>query len=396
MTTVGLAAHRDPRGRIPELDGLRGIAIAMVLLYHLFQLTLVARPGSWLAHLQTALSLGWSGVDLFFVLSGFLIGGILLDARESTNYFRVFYTRRFFRIVPIYAVVLLVVPGLIFVAQRATRGDFFWLSNGPLPWYSYWVFLQNFWMAKRETLGANGLAITWSLAVEEQFYLTLPLVVRVLSRPQLQRFALAGCCLAPVLRLGLLLYRRSWCAAFVLMPCRADALLLGVLAAILLRDVRWSGRIQKWKLVWFIAFPVLLLGIALLTLKSPHMGDPLMQIVGYSWLALFYASVLLFALTHSTSALSGMLRMKWLGWIGAIAYGVYLIHQTVQGMLFGLCSIHEPSITGVSSLLIAFSALVATLVIAKLSWRYFESPLVRLGHRAKYLEPTEKAVVCAD
>ena len=92
-------------GRIPELDGIRGIAIRMVLIAHFF--LVVSRPGSGLAYALVPLRLDWSGVDLFFVLSGFLIGGILLDARESSNYFRVFYTRRFFRIVPIYAVLLL-------------------------------------------------------------------------------------------------------------------------------------------------------------------------------------------------------------------------------------------------------------------------------------------------
>src|SRR6266851_1125269 len=91
-------------GRIPELDGIRGIAIGMVLIAHHFEV--VSRPGSTLAYALVPLRLTWSGVDLFFVLSGFLIGGILLDARESSNYFRVFYTRRFFRIIPIYAVLL--------------------------------------------------------------------------------------------------------------------------------------------------------------------------------------------------------------------------------------------------------------------------------------------------
>src|ERR1700731_3519067 len=93
-------------GRIPELDGIRGIAIAMVVVYHFFLLPIQAPPAALLSYVKAAGRLAWSGVDLFFVLSGFLIGGILLDARDSLNYFQVFYTRRFFRIVPIYAVCL--------------------------------------------------------------------------------------------------------------------------------------------------------------------------------------------------------------------------------------------------------------------------------------------------
>src|SRR6202022_4240957 len=94
------------RGRIPELDGLRGVAIAMVVAHHYFLEPIQASPGTWLSHVQAVGRLAWSGVDLFFVLSGFLIGGILLDARDSPRYFGTFYRRRFARILPLYVVVL--------------------------------------------------------------------------------------------------------------------------------------------------------------------------------------------------------------------------------------------------------------------------------------------------
>src|SRR2546425_646800 len=105
-------------GRIPELDGLRGVAIGSVLIWHYFVLPTVAAPGTPLSYARVFGGLTWSGVDLFFVLSGFLIGGILLDARQATNYFQVFYTRRFFRIVPIYAAILLLFPALLVVARK--------------------------------------------------------------------------------------------------------------------------------------------------------------------------------------------------------------------------------------------------------------------------------------
>src|SRR6266446_8851176 len=109
-------------GRIPELDGIRGIAIGMVLIAHFF--LVVSRPGSGLAYALVPLRLDWSGVDLFFVLSGFLIGGILLDARESSNYFRVFYTRRFFRIVPLYAVLLFTVALAMYLSSAGANGKY--------------------------------------------------------------------------------------------------------------------------------------------------------------------------------------------------------------------------------------------------------------------------------
>lgn len=365
-------------GRIPELDGLRGIAIAMVLLYHYFQQTLVTRPGSIVAHVQSALGLGWSGVDLFFVLSGFLIGGILLDAKTSTNFFQVFYRRRFFRIVPVYFSILILFPALAHVGQQANLGDFSWLIAGkPLPWYSYLTFTQNFWMARGERFGAMTLAVTWSLAVEEQFYLTLPILVRKLTAPGLMKCVRIGIYTAPLLRIGLgLLFPHNWIALFALAPCRADSLLLGVLAAMLIRDARWRERMQHGHRSLVALIALLFFGVVALSIWAPGVYHPVMQSVGYTWLALFYASVLLYALSRPTSALSRALRVKWLGWLGGIAYGAYLIHEMIQGMLFGLIWHGEPAITDVRTFLTSVVALGVTLLMARFSWKHFESPLI--------------------
>ncbi len=368
------------------------MAIGMVLVFHYFQLTWITRPGSFPSYLQAAAGLTWSGVDLFFVLSGFLIGGILLDARTSTNYFRVFYTRRFYRIVPIYAAVLLLFPAVLAAAQRLPRGNYVWLTADALPWYSYWSFTQNFWMAHAANLGGNSLRVTWSLAIEEQFYLTLPLLVRFFPGRRLTMLVLAGIFAAPMFRIGLgLLWHHNWVARFVLMPCRADALLLGVLAAIVLRDAEWRERLQRNQRLFAIAIPVFLLGIAAMTIWAASVGSPVVQSVGYTWLALFYVSVLVYALTRPKSVVSRVLRWKWLGWLGGIAYGVYLLHQMAQGMLFGMIWRHEPMITGGRTLLTSLAALLLTLVTARLSWNYFERPLVKFGHRYGYKFVTQGA-----
>jgi peptidoglycan/LPS O-acetylase OafA/YrhL len=372
-------------GRIPELDGLRGIAIGMVLVWHYFVLAISPAPATPLSYVRVFGRLTWTGVDLFFVLSGFLIGGILLDARGSANYFRVFYTRRFFRIVPIYVVLLIASPALVYAAQRVGHGDFSWLTANALPWYTYWIFAQNFWMPYAATLGANTLAITWSLAIEEQFYLTLPVVVRFFSGRRLLACVLIGICLAPVLRTVIRIFWPHYAyGIFTLMPCRADALLLGVLAAMLLREPAWKTRIQRARLYFSFAMPGLLLGIAYLDWKSSNAGSPLMQSVGHTWLALFYVNVLLFVLTRPASLVSRALHAKWLAWLGGIAYGTYLLHQLVQGLLFGYLWGHEPQITGVPTLLTAVGALALTLLIARLSWRFFEQPLIRFGHQSSY------------
>src|SRR5260370_1528638 len=129
----------DLSGRIPELDGIRGIAIGMVLIAHHFEV--VSRPGSARARALVPLRVDWSGVDLFFVLCGFLIGGILLDARESSNYFRVFYTRRFFRIVPIYAVLLASAGFVRYLSDGGLIKGFNEIFVGRLSlWYFFTVF----------------------------------------------------------------------------------------------------------------------------------------------------------------------------------------------------------------------------------------------------------------
>jgi peptidoglycan/LPS O-acetylase OafA/YrhL len=372
-------------GRIPELDGLRGLAIGMVLVWHYFVGPTVAVPATPLSYALALGRLTWSGVDLFFVLSGFLIGGILLDARKASNYFRIFYTRRFFRIVPIYVALLLFFPAFLFLAQRAHHGNFSWLTGDALPWYSFWTFTQNFWMVHAASFGGAALAPTWSLAVEEQFYLTLPLLVRFFAGRKLLICVLAGICLAPMGRIAIrLLWPHNWMAGFVLMPCRADALLLGVLAAILVRDDDWRSRIERAKPFFAILTPVFLLGLAVLTLRSFTISSPLMQSFGYTWLALFYVGVLLYSVTQPASLVSRALRFKWLGWLGGIAYGTYLLHNVFLGVLFVYCWGYEPRISGGYTLIAALVALGLTLVIARLSWRYLESPLIRFGHRTSY------------
>lgn len=151
MTTADRAEGTNLKGHIPELDGLRGVAIGLVIIWHYLPSLVHARPGTTASYLIATTRLTWTGVDLFFVLSGFLIGGILLDARQARNYFSVFYTRRFFRIIPIYVAVLLIFRGITML-QDATYPDLARAAPGSNPpWYMYWTFTQNFWMAVAST-----------------------------------------------------------------------------------------------------------------------------------------------------------------------------------------------------------------------------------------------------
>src|SRR3984957_16569101 len=155
----------------------------MVLVWHYFVLLIVAKPDTPLSYSLAAGRLSWSGVDLFFVLSGFLIGGILLDARDSPNYFTVFYARRVFRILPIYFA--WVTAFLIFSGS--------WLIA-----LQQFLFLQNLRAMPYTPASFIWLAATWSLAVEEQFYLLAPAIIRFLSRLMLYLFWSAVILMAPL------------------------------------------------------------------------------------------------------------------------------------------------------------------------------------------------------
>ena len=123
----------------------------------------------------------WSGVDLFFVLSGFLITGILRDQRSSSRYWRTFYLRRACRVLPLYAI-LLGGFALAIAFGASNVPGLWWLFYTPMPLWSYATFTQNFFMAVAGGTGANWMGVSWSLAVEEQFYLVLPLVVYLLPK----------------------------------------------------------------------------------------------------------------------------------------------------------------------------------------------------------------------
>jgi peptidoglycan/LPS O-acetylase OafA/YrhL len=371
--------------RIPELDGLRGIAIALVLAFHIPALPV--RPGSLLGFVPVFQRMGWSGVDLFFVLSGFLIGGVLLDARESTNYFQVFYARRFFRIVPLYAVLLLVVGGSWLVWPSAKVLGIGRTGISLLPWVTYLLLLQNFAMTLYGTWGIIPLAVTWSLAVEEQFYLTLPLFIRSLSRRALFRVALGGIALAPLLRaLCHHLSPQNYFSWFTLLPCRGDTLLLGVLAALLLRHSPYRAFLQARRRSLVLLLLVLLMGVASLALWAYDFHTSFTMLsAGMSVLAVFYATLLLYTVLFPSGWLGAGLRWRPLRTLGTVAYGVYLFHNLILQFFFNkFLSRRLPSLHSAYDLAILVSAFAALFLFCAVTWRFFEKPMLRQGQRWKY------------
>ena len=371
--------------RIVELDGLRGIAILLVLVWHFFAIPLRENHGFLSRAFAAAGILTWSGVDLFFVLSGFLIGGILLDSVDSPRYFKVFYLRRFYRIVPIYAVTL--AAFWIGCAWFRKSSSAVWspLFAKSLPWYAYAGYLQNLWMAKWNTLGAGWMAATWSLSVEEQFYLGLPVLVRTVTRSRLLWIVLLLVLSAPILRTLLyLLTPAGPNAAYVLMPCRSDSLLLGVTAAILLRRAEvWEWLAQNQAKL-FQVFLFLGAGVVLFMVRGWALLTMPMTTLGYTWMAMFYLSILLLTILPGSARLKHCLRVKYLTGLGTISYGVYLIHGPIYETSYALLKGESPALRSFSDWIVTVLVIVLTIVIAAISWRFFEKRLVRRGHMHTY------------
>ncbi len=352
-------------GRVKELDGLRAIAILSVVAWHYLGAGDGPSSASWRMFI-----FGRTGVDLFFVLSGYLITRILLANRGSSNYFQAFYGRRSFRILPIYfGMVAIYLVGRQLSVARA-------LFDGTLPWWSYLTGLQNFWMAAEQTYGAYWLGGTWSLAIEEQFYLIFPLVVYLAPSRILPRLLLALLVLCPLGRMiayGL----GDRYGYYVLMPLRADILAMGALIAWL----EFSGSISEsvrriFKLVfWSTAcfFPVFAWGI-----ENSNFSN---AIWGHTYLVAFYGSTVFMVLDRRGKPQLAFLRSGPAAFFARISYALYLIHTSVLVLVFAAVRYHEPTMLtwrGGALMIFAFAVSVA---ICAASYRLIEGPLIAMAHQ---------------
>jgi peptidoglycan/LPS O-acetylase OafA/YrhL len=379
-----------PVTRLPELDGLRGLAILLVLVFHYFAGPAQPAPGSWLALAVRPLLYAWSGVDLFFVLSGFLIGGILIDQRASGNYFRVFYFRRACRILPLYYAWLLIYFALRLMFQSAPWDTLLshQFRDPGLTLWPYGLFLQNFSMSAAGEFGPAWLGATWSLAVEEQFYLVLPLLVRWLPPRRLPGALGLLIIAAPLARIAL--YQRfpgNFLPAYTLMPCRADALLLGVLCAWAVRQEGLRLWLARRTGLLYLLLLSLLAATGLMIARGYPRESFAMAAPGYSLLALLYACLLLLAVSERRGPVSALLRWTPLRRLGLLAYGIYIFHLAANVICHQLILGRWPQMKTAADLGVSVVALLVTFTVAWLSWNLFERRLVRIGQSRPYLPP---------
>jgi peptidoglycan/LPS O-acetylase OafA/YrhL len=369
---------------IPALDGIRALAILLVIPHNV---DLLRPPVPRLDYPAVILlHAGWIGVQLFFVLSGFLITGNLLDTRGSGNYFRAFFGRRALRIMPLYFAVLLIAfviaPAVTTLPaqMQATVKNQVWLWTFPANW--------------TEPCGAevHGFGHFWSLAVEEQFYLLWPFVVFLCGPKALVRVCIVVAAAALGARCLLLLAHYPPEALYMFTYCRMDALALGALAAALVRipaTLAWLQQSVR-KVAWVAL--VMLLATAAGT-RGLAMYDVSTQTIGYTLLSASFALILLLAALPTTGGLRAamsVLASKPLRLIGRYSYGMYVYHLPLH-TLFGIALLHRFSgdVTPTETLIYIVVMTVVSFVIAALSYELFEKRFLKLKFR---LMPKPRAV----
>jgi peptidoglycan/LPS O-acetylase OafA/YrhL len=322
---------------IPQLDGLRAVAILMVFATHAAHVPLL-----------------WTGVDLFFVLSGYLITGILLRLKQqAAGFFAPFYLRRARRILPPYFI-FLIAAALLFHAR--------WTA---LPWCA--LFSANVGLAFGK-INDSVLTPLWSLAVEEQFYLLWPCVILFCSPRTLRRVALAVIILSPFLRAFATPLFSTHFPIYFLSPFRADSLCAGAFIAISEREIPHCIALHH-SIAKRLALAAASAFVLLTALPSFRTGSNtvLFNSLGYSLIALFFAAALVLTLHLRQGPIHALLTSTPLRYLGRISYTFYLWHWAV--LIFLSDHLH-------SSALIPILAFLATFAIAASSWHFIEAPIL--------------------
>jgi len=309
---------------MPALDGLRGLAISLVMVHNLALDG--GHPSAVSKAVNVLLDVGWIGVTLFFVLSGFLITGILRDSVGAPRYFRAFYMRRFLRIFPLYYGVLALAFLLLSPLLRHLGREPVRLSAEAAHQGWYWLYVSNW-------AGLRGIKLDlfghfWSLAVEEQFYLLWPWVVAFTSARQLARISAGLVIVACLLRVILIAAQASPDLNYHLTPTRFDALALGGLVALAAREPGVAHELWAKSGRWIqVAAAVILL--VFVTAKGFSRRQPLVQSAGYFASAALFALLLYRAITDGLtggSAWHRFLGTPLLRTLGRYSYGLYVFH----------------------------------------------------------------------
>ena len=381
----------DSHARIPALDGVRGLAVVLVLICHA---TVLSDVPTAAGKLYLALArLSWAGVDLFFVLSGFLITGILFDAKGKTNYFRNFYARRTVRIFPLYYVFIALT--LFIIPRFAPAIESHFVERPPVSW-PYWSYVSNFYQTFQPT--HHIVFVSWSLAIEEQFYMVWPLVVFFFGRKALLRITIGMIVGSILLRIGIMgplagwlqesLNVAPWRVANNFSFCRLDGLAIGAWIALLIRGNTWTAQslVRPAKIVGTLAALALAATVGAMYVSGWRGGigqSPAYVLVGYTMLAIMFGSLLAVAIgSRSDSLVARAFQSRTLTVFGKYSYAAYLIHFPLNILIRDLLFDPQTGSTVMSRVGMQFAFYIAsgctTLMFAWVSWHVMEKHFLKL------------------
>ncbi len=351
----------------PALDGLRGIAILLVVIYHNFSFL-------------TFFRFGWMGVDLFFVLSGFLITDLLLKTKENGSFLKNFYIRRVLRIFPLYYLTLFIFFLLApyFFSEKGPSTVFHYYEENK---FWFWTYFQNWLFVEKGMAPVPYLSHFWSLAVEEQFYIFWPLIVFfVKDLSKLKKLSIILILIAIVFRFYTRIsfpddVEKYYCSTLT----RMDSLLIGGLLAIRLKE----GLIIPTMFIKSVScICVLLLTLVFISGDSLRQDNLILSTVGYTCFAVFFSCVIYLFITARESIISWFKGLHILNYIGKISYGIYVYHipiYLILGTQFSnVISTWANIDKGQTGICVSVLSLIFTLLASTASFYILEKPILSL------------------
>lgn len=359
-----LASRQAGRLHYPALDGLRGLAILLVVVYHNFGFINV-------------FFFGWLGVDLFFVLSGFLITDILLNTVGKKGYLKNFYIRRALRIFPLYYLCLIL---FLFVIPRFNpQFDVKYYTDNQV-WL--WTYLQNWLYIIKPNESTTGLHHLWSLAVEEQFYLVWPFMILIIRKP-------GYLIVFMVLLLVSFIFLRLWLwnnqitnlSYYNLYTfSRIDGICIGSLVALIrLINLNFLARYTTAIILFFAGCNFLFFFIN----KNASQTFPFLAIVGYTTFAMIFGLLVNEAVSGKSKIVNSIFNFPILKFLGRISYGLYVYHWPLHVILYPLLFKQISTVSFITRTDVVCSAitLLIAITISWLSHKYFENIFIKLKSR---------------
>ena len=380
---------------ITELDGTRGIAVLLVMIFHFVHLPLVSNSKADWLFIQ-AFHAGWIGVDLFFVLSGFLITRILIHdkaVQKFSRYLRTFYEKRSLRIFPLYYAYLIFIFFIFFplAVGHLDQSEQAKLISAKHDQLWFWLYVSNIKQVLNGRFFGASVGHLWSLSIEEQFYLFWPFIIYFASIKNIKRISIFILFFAPVLRLILWLAGMVPSSIYVFTFARMDALAMGALVAVLsIQNVTFKFN----KLIIFILLSLSLSLVIIYSFGIRYDSHPMIFVLGYSLLALTFGGLIfLFQSPYSFWGRS-VFKSKFLVFMGKYSYAIYLFHPMVRNAMLHLLG--QPKIFFGNQMIWDISFIVVcssiSVGLALLSWNFFEKWFLKLKNKIKIPEKASQLI----